>query len=160
MDPGAPRRAGPAPGEPADRAPSRLRPFLPAEPVPVDADEPAAREQWRSGVSPLRPYLLTGGRTRPTADPLELEAQVVTTETGFLAIDTLTYEQRDILRLCQAPFAVAEVAAQLKLHLGVVRVLAGDLLLLGHLAVRRPAAEPHRNRDLLERVIRGLEATD
>jgi hypothetical protein len=148
MDPGGPRREGP----------SRLRPFLPVEPVPVGADEPVAREQRPSDVSPLRPYLLTGGRARPTAGTLELEAQVVTTETGFLAIGTLTYEQRDILRLCQTPLAIAEVAAQLRLHLGVVRVIAGDLLLLGHLAVRRPELEPHRNRNILERVIRGLEA--
>jgi hypothetical protein len=150
MEPGGPRREGP----------SRLRPFLPAEPVPVSGDEPAPGERRPSDVSPLRPYLLTGGRARSGAETLELEAQVVTTETGFLAIGTLTYEQRDILRLCQAPLAIAEVAAQLGLHLGVVRVLAGDLLLLGHLAVRRPALEPHRNRQILERVIRGLEAIE
>jgi hypothetical protein len=149
MEPGGSRR----------EEPSRLRPFLPAEPVPVSADEPVA-ERRPSEVSPLRPYLLTGGRARPTAETLEIEAQVVTTETGFLAISTLTFEQRDILRLCQTPLAIAEVAAQLKLHLGVVRVLAGDLLELGHLAVRRPAFEPHRNRNILERVIRGLEAIE
>ena len=148
MDPGVPRRDGP----------SRLRPFLPAEPEPVTGDEPSAPPP--SGVSPLRPYLMTGGRARPTDETLEIEAQIVTTETGYLAIGTLAYEQHDILRLCQTPLAIAEVAARLKLHLGVVRVLAGDLLLLGHLAVRRPAIEPHRNRQILERVIRGLEAIE
>jgi hypothetical protein len=42
----------------------------------------------------------------------------------------------------------------------VARVLVGDLLVLGHLALRRPAAVPHRKVDILERVIRGLQAID
>jgi hypothetical protein len=160
--------------------PSRVRPFLPDEPVPAGADPAAAvvgstatadgsaaavagaavEKQRPSDVSPLRPYLLTGGRTRPAAAPLELEAQVVTTETGYIAINTLTYEYRDILELCQTAHAVAEVAAQLKLHLGVARILVVDLLVLGHVTTRRPDVQPHRNVQIIERVIRGLQAID
>jgi hypothetical protein len=146
-------------GGPHREEPSRVRPFLPDAPVPV-ADRPIPVPYRPSSVSPLRPYLLTGGRARPIAETLEIEAQVVTTETGFIAINTFEYEQRDILELCQTPHAVAEVAARLRLHLGVARVLVGDLLVLGHLALRRPAAVPHRKVDILERVIRGLQAID
>lgn len=140
--------------------PSRVRPFLPDEPLPAADDEPAADERRPGEVSPLRPYLLTGGRTRPATATLELEAQVVTTETGYLAMDTLTYEYRDILELCQTAHAVAEVAAQLKLHLGVARILVVDLLVLGHVTTRRPEVLPHRNVQIIERVIRGLQALD
>jgi hypothetical protein len=154
-----------------DGGPSRLRPFPPAEPVPATGDEPPAGAS--GGVSPLRPYLLTGGRTRPTADPpLELEAQLVTTETGQLAVARLAYERCDILRPCRSPLAVAEVAAK-----------AGPMDFDGSAQPRRrparppprrgpgarrrsadagpprgPASEPHRDRPLLERVIRGLQA--
>jgi hypothetical protein len=147
-------------GRPHPEQPSRVRPFLPDEPEPV-ADHPPAPAPYRpSDVSHLRPYLLTGGRVRPSAEFLEIEAQVVTTEIGHMAIDTVEYERRDILRLCRTPLAVAEVAARLRLHLGVARVLAGDLLVLGHLEIRRPEAVPHRNVEIIERVIRGLRALD
>jgi hypothetical protein len=36
----------------------------------------------------------------------------------------------------------------------------GDLLVVGHLAIRRPEALPHQKVDILERVIRGLQAID
>jgi hypothetical protein len=111
-------------------------------------------------VSHLRPYLLTGGRVRPDADALEIEAQVVTTETGFLAMGTLEFEQRDIVELCQLPMAVAEVAARLRLHLGVTRVLVSDLLVLGHLTVRRPEIVFQRSSDIIQRVIQGLQSID
>jgi Protein of unknown function (DUF742) len=136
--------------------PSRVRPFLPDEPVPDDRPVQVPAQE----VSYLRPYLLTGGRSRPAAETLEIEAQVVTTSAGLVAIDTTEYEPREILMLCRVPLAVAEVAARLRLHLGVARVLVGDLLVLGHLAIRRPEALPHRKVDILERVIRGLQAID
>jgi hypothetical protein len=133
--------------------PSRVRPFLPAEPVPVD-DAPTPTAAARSAVSGLRPYLLTGGRVDAT-HRLQIESQVVTTETGSLVVDKLTYEQRDIVRLCtRRPLAIAEVAAHLGLHLGVARVLAGDLVELGYLAVQ----QTRQDVGILERVIRGLES--
>jgi hypothetical protein len=148
---------------PYPQEPSRVRPFLPAEPEPgadrVNGAGPGAGSHRRPEVSSLRPYLLTGGRARPDAN-LEIEAQVVTTDRGHRAIDTLAYEQRDIVELCRQPTAVAEVAARLALHLGVVRVLVGDLLAVGHLAVRRPGAEADRDVEIIERVIRGLQAID
>jgi hypothetical protein len=146
-------------GRPAE--PSRVRPFLPAEPEPLAPAAPAEPPGSGSGeVSPLRPYLLTGGRVRPADATLEIEAQVVTTDSGYQAVGSLDYEQRDIVRLCQRPLAVAEVAARLGLHLGVTRVLVGDLVEAGHLAVRRPEAVTHHNIEIIERVIRGLQAID
>jgi uncharacterized protein DUF742 len=134
------------------RPPSRIRPFLPDEPVPI-GDVPSAHPaDHQPAVSTLRPYLLTGGRVH-ASQHLQVETQIVTTETGTMVVDKLAYEQRDIVALCTRPLAVAEVAAHLGLHLGVARVLAGDLVELGYLAVQRTQHDV----GILERVIRGLE---
>jgi len=111
----------------------------------------------RPAASPVRPYLLTGGRARPDTG-LEIEAQVLTTGAGEQALERYRYEQRDIILLCREPLAVAEIAARLNLHLGVARVLVGDLVASGHLGTRRPHSGLHRNTAIIERVIRGLQA--
>jgi hypothetical protein len=112
-----------------------------------------------AGPTRLPPYLLTGGRVRPTDESLELEAQIVTTEVGRDGLGQLSYERYDIVALCgQQSYAVAEVAARLGLHLGVTRILVGDLIVSGHLSVRRPERDPRRQAAIIERVIRGLDA--
>ncbi|WP_188300732.1 DUF742 domain-containing protein [Streptomyces sp. CBMA156] len=69
-------------------------------------------------------------------------------------------EQARILALCRAtPLSVAELAADLDLPVGVVRVLLGDLLTAGLIRVRRPvppALLPDER--ILQEVIRGLRA--
>jgi Protein of unknown function (DUF742) len=120
--------------------------------------EPDRRVQPGPAPARIPPYLLTGGRVRPVDESLELEAQVITTEAGRNSLDRLSFETRDIVALCERPYAVAEVAAQLGLHLGVTRVLVGDLVVTGQLSVRRPERNAHRRADIIERVIRGLDA--
>jgi hypothetical protein len=111
-----------------------------------------------SDVSLLRPYLLTSGRAQPVDETLEVEAQVMTSQLGAAASQNLTFERRDIVDLCHNTMSVAEVAAMLGLHIGVARVLVADLAELGYVIVRRPAARPTQDIDIIERVIRGLEA--
>jgi hypothetical protein len=105
----------------------------------------------------LRPFLLTAGRVAGQ-DSIAIETQVVTTDTGRTAVDQLGFERRDIVSLCGNPLSVAEIAAQLSLHLGVVRVLVGDLSADGHLSVYLPNADASTDVDTLLRVIRGLRA--
>jgi hypothetical protein len=69
---------------------------------------------------------MTGGRTRPTHDDLEIEALVSTTSTGEQT-PKLTVEQRAIAALCRDVLSIAEVSSQLHLPLGVIRVLVGDM---------------------------------
>jgi hypothetical protein len=109
-------------------------------------------------VSLLRPYLLTSGRTQPVDGTLEVEAQVLTSQLGVASRNTLTFERRDIVELCHNTMSVAEVAAILGLHIGVARVLVADLAELGYVILRRPKAQPSQDVDMIERVIRGLEA--
>jgi hypothetical protein len=109
-------------------------------------------------TEPVRvpPYLITGGRSRPVDDSLEIEAQVMATGAGQTDVQRLTFENRDIVVLCAQPLAVAEVAARLGLHLGVTRILVGDLVATGHLSVRRPERDTRSRAEIIERVIRGL----
>lgn len=132
--------------------PSLLRPFLSREP------EAAAARGGDPGAPLLRPYLLTSGRVQPIDHTLEIEAQVMTTEYGQASYPRLSFEHRDIIGLCMTAMSVAEVAARLRLHIGVAKVIVADLAALGCLIVERPTAEPADDPDMIERVIRGLEA--
>jgi Protein of unknown function (DUF742) len=137
-----------------------IRPYLSArvsaEPRPAATGGTAA-EPGSVEAPGLRPYLLTSGRT--TADvSIAIETQVISTDAGRDKVDTLTFERRDIVALCEEPLALAEIAAMLGLHLGVVRVLVGDLSTEGLLAVYLPDADVAQDVDTLLRVIRGLRA--
>jgi hypothetical protein len=130
-----------------------IRPFLQtgADLAGADgADGPA------DGPS-LRPFLLTAGRVAGQ-DSIAIETQVVTTDQGRTAGAELGFECRDIVALCGDPLSVAEIAAELSLHLGVVRVLVEDLSEGGHLSVYLPNADAPTDVDTLLRVIRGLRA--
>jgi len=104
----------------------------------------------------VRPYAMTGGRTRPTHDDLEIEALVSTTSVGG-PTPKLTVEQRAIAALCHELLSIAEVSAQLHLPLGVIRVLVGDMADEHLVIVYRPAYAGDRpDLALLERVLHGL----
>ena len=115
-------------------------------------DHPAADPQR------VRPYAMTGGRTRPTHDALEIETLVSTASTVDLT-PKLTVEQRAIAVLCHDLLSIAEVSAKLHLPLGVVRVLVGDMADERLVMVHRPAHAGDRpDLVLLERVLYGLQS--
>lgn len=107
----------------------------------------------------VRPYLLTGGRTRSAVD-LPLEAIVRSTPEGANRVGTLDHERKRIVELCLQPQSIAEVSAHLRIHLQVAKVLVGDLItegLLGsHAATVPTSARP--DVALLERVLNGLQS--
>jgi hypothetical protein len=82
---------------------------------------------------------------------------VTTTAEGIRQVVDLQFEQRDIVLLCRRPQSVAEVAARLRVPLGVARVLVSDLTVTGVLAVQVPNEE-RPDRALLERLLSGLRA--
>ena len=68
-------------------------------------------------------------------------------------------EMRAIVELCRRMRTVAEIAALLKMPLGVVRVLLSDLADQGKIRVYGTGPARHRaspDRALLERVLSGL----
>jgi hypothetical protein len=106
----------------------------------------------------VRPYALTKGRTRPAqADQLEIETLITTTAYGEASLPTLAFESRSIAALCMNVQSIAEIAARLRISLGVARVLVGDMAEDSLVAVYRPLAMRDRpDLNLLERVLHGL----
>lgn len=111
-------------------------------------------------ASAVRPFLLTQGRVagHASAAAIPVEAQVVATTAGIEALDRLTLERHAIVAACRRPQSVAEIAARLRLHLNVVRVLAQDLRAEGHLSVHVPNPGAARDASVLRKIIDGLRA--
>ena len=106
----------------------------------------------------VRPYALTGGRTVPGRDELDMLALVGAVRPVDEGPGGLSPEQVAILGACQRPCSVAEVSALVDLPLGVVRVLLADLLDRDAVVVRGapPSSEPSQG--VLNKVINGLRA--
>ena len=101
------------------------------------------------------PYIVTGGRTRSSADDLALETLVTTTSDGMARADRHVFEQRRILMTCRDPMSIAEVAAELEVPAGVARVLIGDLVSDGMLRITRST---ETNEQLIRRLIDGVRS--
>jgi hypothetical protein len=130
----------------------------------------------------IRPYTVTGGRTRSSSVHLPLEALVETVDlrTGSAAPATPTTrtppttrmtpttrttsgpggaEQRRILSLTEGRYlSIAELSAHLHLPLGVVRVLVGDLRSAGLVVVH--GAEPATDAPATGRLAAGASARE
>ena len=66
-------------------------------------------------------------------------------------------EHAAILRLTERPTAVVEVAAVLRLPVGITKVLLADLLAAGRVSARHPTPDaPITDPDILEQVLVGL----
>ena len=145
-----PRRSTSPPG-------ALVRPFLGhsiSGPTGGDVRSADRSAPLSSGAN-IRPFMVTSGRTIGATE-IAVEAQVAITPHGRTAVDTLNFEYRDIVALCVYPLAVAEIAARLRLHLGVIRVLVGDLKQQGLVTTFEPAVAPSDDVDTIVRVINGL----
>jgi len=110
--------------------------------------------------SRVRPYALTGGRTR--------FGHVLLVETFVAAVEGQAGrgpgdgaggvpELRAIVDVCRRMRSVAEISALLRIPLGVVRVLLSDLADQGRIRVYGTGHGPIQpDRALLERVLGGL----
>ena len=127
-------------------------------------DEAGAESLWERDPadepSLVRPYILTAGRTDSRVY-LPLEAPVETLDTDRPQRWPGSDVRVQILTMCAEHPSVAEVAARLSLPLGVARVLIGDLVTQGYLAVRTTlsdSATADERRELIGRTLRGLRA--
>ena len=118
-------------------------------------DEPPPTEMETSGL--VRPYFRTRGRTKATLD-LAIEALISTSDQGRMLDRVRVPEHRSICDLCLDTRSVAEVAALLRLPLGVVRVLIGDVAGLGLVLVHSssPTVGDRPSIEFMERVLSGL----
>jgi hypothetical protein len=107
----------------------------------------------------VRPYTVTGGRTRSLGTDLPMETLVSANERGRVLASGLRFERADVVGLCRQIQSVAEVSARLRLPLGVARVLVGDLHAEGLLDIHLPVpAQTGPDVDLLGKVLDGLQA--
>ncbi|MGW2048666.1 DUF742 domain-containing protein [Streptomyces sp. NPDC001858] len=121
--------------------------------------------QWYdSEAGPLvRPYAMTGGRTKPGPTGVRFDLiALVTLDPGAPGTDGMAIgpEHRTLIDLCRTETqSVAELSAGSNLPVGVVRVLLGDLLELGCVTVSRPVPPAQLpDERILREVIEGLRA--
>jgi len=156
------------PAEPPQGAPGFTEPghgtelFEPA----VSSSGPTLPERpdygtFEEETAVVRPYALTGGRTRASY-ALELETLISVNDAVAARLDagmTVQFEHRSIMEECRTPRSVAELAALLRVPIGVARVLISDAADAGLVTVHRTVsgnddAEAHLM--LMERVLSGL----
>lgn len=107
----------------------------------------------------VRPYALTGGRTRGKGELLPIEALV--SVIGRPPVQ-LSAEKLRIVDLAMTQYlSIAELSAHMHMPVGVVRVLVGDLVEAGHARVHGAvvsAYSPATSLSVLESVLDGISA--
>jgi hypothetical protein len=104
----------------------------------------------------VRPYALVGGRTRPSGETFDLVSMITAVRGSPDDLDGLEPEHLTLLRLCRLPISVADLAADLDLPLGVVRILLSDVRQRRLIAVHHPAPTQLTDPQLLREVADGL----
>jgi hypothetical protein len=137
-----------------DGPPARIRPFLDA---PSAADSGSAESP--AAPRALRPFVITAGRVTGSDPEIGVETQVsARSRTSLNPMPRLSTELRAIVDLCTQPVSVAEISARLRLHLGVAKILVGDLRAAGYLDVHLGDVSTAQDPNTILRVIRGLRA--
>ncbi|MGV9773085.1 DUF742 domain-containing protein [Streptosporangium sp. NPDC003464] len=104
----------------------------------------------------VRPYTLTRGRTRAAGARFDLIAIVVAIRKPP---QDLPPEHTVIMDSCRLPISVAELASEIEMPIGVIRVLLGDLRESGLITMRLPAGDVALPQEsVLRDVLAGLKA--
>lgn len=107
----------------------------------------------------VRPYAMTRGRTRHAYGEFDIISLVSTLRTPTSLDIGIGPEHASILKLADRPISVAELAAYLKLPLGTIRVMLGDLLERELVHVQEPTApDGFTDTHIIEAAINGLRA--
>jgi hypothetical protein len=110
----------------------------------------------------VRPYALTSGRTRPAGGRIDLVALVSAARTrageelGIDDVSELGPEHLNLLRFCRSRASVADLAAEVDLPLGVVRILLADLRERGLVSISQPVVTGHNDVRVLKEVADAL----
>ena len=117
-------------------------------------------EQWLDAQAGpvVRPYALTQGRTRHSGEAFDLVSTVTATSARVADPGALAPEHVSVLQLVRRPTTVVDIASDVDLPLGVVRILLADLRELGLIAIRAPAPMKARqvDKNTLREVLHGL----
>ena len=104
----------------------------------------------------IRPYTLTGGRTRARHELL-VEALVSVPEYDPSLSETLMPESRMLYEHARSRASIAELSVAISAPLGVVRVLISDLAAQGAVYVHPTAHAYQNDREMLGRILDGLQ---
>jgi hypothetical protein len=119
---------------------------------------PSHDERWLDAEAGpvVRPYALTQGRTRHTGESFDLVATVKATHTRADPA-SLAPEHISVLQLARVPTTVADIASDVDLPLGVVRIILADLRELGLVVIGTPVVMAERvDKHTLREVLNGL----
>lgn len=134
--------------------------MIPVDPLDFPAD--LAADEADEETYAVRPYAVTGGRTRTTTnEPLPVEALVQAL--GGHSDIGLTPERRKILELTRDQYlSVAELSAHVSLPVGIVRVIVSDLSDAGKVRIHGSgaltASAPATSLSVLESVLNGISS--
>jgi hypothetical protein len=121
---------------------------------------PSNDERWLDAEAGpvVRPYALTQGRTRHSGEAFDLVATVLATQARIADPGSLGPEHVSVLQIAQAPTTVVDIASDVDLPLGVVRILLADLRELGLVTIQAPVPVKPRqvDRNTLREVLHGL----
>jgi hypothetical protein len=104
----------------------------------------------------VRPYFLTGGRTRSRTESITFETVVVVAQMPSPYIESLRFEEKRLVELCREPQSIVEISAILHVPIAVARVLCGDLAAFGVLEIFTPPDDVTDDIALIDAVIHGL----
>ena len=104
----------------------------------------------------VRPYALTGGMTRPSGQHFDLLDLVRAVRRAARDLHQLSPEQADLLQRCQMPTTLVDLAADLDLPVGVVRILVSDLRERGLVTIHRARPAGVGDLKILQEVVDGL----
>ena len=119
---------------------------------------PSNDERWLDAEAGpvVRPYALTQGRTRHAGESFDLVATVMATHALIADFSSLAPEHVSVLQLARAPTTVADIASDVDLPLGVVRILLADLRERGLVSIYQPAASGLNDVRILKEVADAL----
>ena len=112
----------------------------------------------------VRPYTMTGGRSGVGLPIIALEALVAVTPAGMRMRGRFRWEAAEIIALSRKEIAIVELAANLEVPVGVIRVLAADLRDQGAITITEPRSEATvesgdtEYAELLHKVLDGIRA--
>lgn len=104
----------------------------------------------------VRPYALTGGLTRPSGQRFDLLDMVGVVRHAAQDVPQLAPEQAEVLQRCQIPAPLVDLAADLDLPVGVVRILVSDLRERGLVTIHRARPAGVGDLKILQEVVDGL----
>ena len=122
----------------------------------------APKERWldRDAGPVVRPYAMTKGRTVPASGSFVglIDVVLAVGDPTDQADTRLGREHRLLLSRCRQPITVVDLASDVDLPVGVVRVLVSDLSQFGMLRVVAASDGPAKNERLLKDVLDALQA--